>query len=258
MSMVVKNITGGYGKSIVCNNISFQLQKGDVVCVVGPNGSGKTTLIKLILTLLKKSSGEVLINNQAIDTYSTKNLAKTIAYVPQQHSVQFSLSVLDIVIMGRTSYIPTFSLPKSEDEKKAFEALEKLGIQDLAHAQYNELSGGQKQMVLIARAICQEPQILVMDEPTSSLDYYNQTRVITTIQTLSKNDFSILVTSHNLSQPFQYANKVLMLKKGSAFAFGKTEDIITKHNLSEVYELEMDVVSAIDSKGTKRTFCIPL
>ncbi len=258
MNVQIQNISGGYGKKMICKNISFAINKGEVVCVVGPNGSGKTTLIKLILGLIKKANGEVVINNRALDTYSVRDAAKLIAYVPQQHSLQFSLSVFDVVLMGRTSYIPSFSFPSYNDEAYALTILETLQLSSIASMPFNTLSGGQKQMVLIARALCQNPQILVMDEPTSSLDYYNQSLVIKTIQNLSKQGFSILVTSHNLSQPFLYAHQALLLKEGSSYAFGKIRDVITKESLTQIFGIDMDVLSTNDSNGLTRTFCVPL
>ncbi len=258
MSIQVKTLSGGYGDTLVCSNISFSIEKGEVLSIVGPNGSGKTTLIKLILGLLKKNSGEIVINNQSVVKYSTKELAKHLAYVPQQHTVPFSLTVFEMVIMGRTSFIPLFSKPSKKDEQIVFETLEKLGIRHIAHESYDTLSGGQKQMVLIARSLCQQPDILIMDEPTSNLDFHNQTRVIQTIKNLANQGFSVIVTSHNLNQPFQYAHKTLIIKDGKTFAFGKTHSVITKENLSSVYELEMDVIVAKDSKGSNRSFCIPV
>ncbi len=258
MSLHVKNISGGYGKKIVCNNISFSMKKGDVTCIVGPNGAGKTTLIKLILGLLKNSSGDILLEDDSIVKYEEREKAKIIAYVPQHHTMQFSLTAFEMVLMGRTSYIPALSFPKKNDELLANEALKKLHIDHLANASYDTLSGGQKQMVLIARALCQSPRILVMDEPTSNLDYYNQTLVINTIKKLATNGLSILITSHNLSQPFLYANNTLILQKGKAFAFGKTQEVLTPQNLTSVYELPMDVITAQDSNGNSRYFCVPL
>ncbi len=258
MSLHVKSLSGGYGKRTICRDISFEMQAKEVVCIVGPNGSGKTTLIKLILGLLHKTEGDIQLNKESINTFNTTEMAKHFAYVPQQHTVQFSLTVFEMVLMGRTNYIQGFSQPKVEDEKQAYDALKELHISHLKNQFYNTLSSGQKQMVLIARALCQKANILVMDEPTSNLDYYNQSLVIHTIQQLSKKGYSILITSHNLSQPFLYAHKTLILKKGTAFAFGNIKDVITNSNLTNAYELEMEVVSTKDSKGKERFFCVPV
>ncbi len=257
MILQVKNLSGGYGKKIICKNISFNIEKKDVVCIVGPNGSGKTTLIKLILSLLKKTNGNVYVNNQETSQLTSRERAKIIAYVPQQHSLQFSLSVFDVVLMGRTSHIPGFASPSQEDENFVKKCLEELKLQHLASELYDTLSSGQKQMVLIARALCQKPQILIMDEPTANLDYYNQSIVIKTIQSLSKQGYSILITSHDLNQPFLYANKVAMLKKGLLHIFDTTEKALTKENLEAVYELSMDVISAKDRNGLIRKICVP-
>ncbi len=258
MSLHVKNIHGGYGKSIICKHISFEIQDGEVLCIVGPNGSGKTTLIKLILGLLEKKEGTIAIDSLPLENYSLSSFAKCIAYVPQQQSVTFSLTVFDMVLMGRTSYLSSFSLPKKEDEDIALHALKQLGLQHLKDEYYDSLSTGQKQMILIARSLCQMPRILIMDEPTSNLDYQNQSRIIHAIQSLSRQGFSIIVTSHNLNQPFLYAHKVLMLKNGETYAMGETSSVLTKQNLSNVYDLEMDIIKAKDSKGQTRTFCIPV
>ncbi len=254
----VQSLSGGYGKKIICKDVSFTLKYGETLCIVGPNGSGKTTLIKLVLNLLKKTNGDIQVDAKSIATYSTNECAKILAYVPQQHSIAFSLTVFEMVLMGRTSYVPNFSIPSKLDEEYVLTILEQLSLQHLAYENYDTLSGGQKQMVLIARALCQESKILIMDEPTASLDYYNQSIVIKTIQELSKQGYSIIVTSHNLSQPFLYAHNSLVLKKGEVYAFGNTQDVLTKEILTNVYELNMDVIHTTDSNGNKRTFCIPL
>ncbi len=254
----VQSLSGGYGKKVICKDVSFSLAYGETLCIVGPNGSGKTTLIKLVLNLLKKISGDIQVDSTSLSKYTTKDCAKVLAYVPQQHTISFSLTVFEMVLMGRTSYVPSFSVPSKFDEEYVHTILDKLSIQHLAYENYDTLSGGQKQMVLIARALCQESKILIMDEPTSSLDYYNQSIVIKTIQDLSRQGYSIIVTSHNLSQPFLYAHNSLVLKKGTVHAFGKTENVLTKEILTQVYELDMDVIHTTDSNGNKRTFCIPL
>lgn len=258
MSFQVKNLYGGYGKTDVCKNISFKIENAEILCVLGPNGSGKSTLFKLILGFLKHKKGDILFDDKSLSELSPKELAKEIAYIPQQHSPEFSFTALEIVLMGRTSYIKNFSMPSDDDINEAKLALKKLDILDLAHKDYTLLSGGQRQMVLIARAICQKAKILIMDEPCANLDYANEQKVMSIIRNLANEGYIVILSTHSPEQPFSCASKVLLMKEGEVFSFGNPEDVLTSKNLHEVYGIKMEILHACDSQGKKRSICVPM
>lgn len=237
MSLTVKNISGGYGKNIVCKNISFSIQEGEILCVLGPNGCGKSTLFKIIIGFLKKTSGELLFFDEPIHDLESKKRAKIISYIPQQHVPQFSLSVFDMVLMGRTAHVSPFSVPKQEDSEHVLKALETMNISSLKNKNYSQLSGGQRQSVLIARAICQGSKILIMDEPTSNLDYYNRNIVMKTIKNLAQNNFSVLLSTHSPEIPRAISDKILLMKQGSVMALGNVAETLTEKNIRELYSI---------------------
>ena len=195
MILEVKAASFGYAKRTVLRNISFKVATGEFLCLLGPNGVGKTTLFKSILGFLDVRAGEVTLDGQNIKKWSKPRLAKAIGYVPQAHTPPFPYTVLDVILMGRMAHLGLFSSPSREDVKIAEESLEKLSISFLKNMTYTEISGGERQMVLIARAITQKPQLLILDEPTSNLDYGNQVRVLLQIRKLSDQGISILMTS---------------------------------------------------------------
>ncbi len=256
MKLRIDTLSGGYDKKEVCKSISFTLDNGEVLALVGANGSGKTSLIKLILGIIKKTSGTIYINGRENTSYSKQEISTLLAYIPQQNTISFPITVLDMVLMGRSAHIKGFSMPSEKDIVYAQNTLKKLHMEHLENEYYDSLSSGWKQMVLIARALCQNAQILLMDEPTASLDYYNQHLVISTIKELSEQGYSILVSSHDLNHPFIYADKSLILKHGKAIAFGKTAEILTSINLSAAYGLPIELVTTRDSTNTLRTICV--
>ncbi len=165
-----EGISFGYGNKTILHDVNMQISEGDVVSLLGPNGAGKSTLIKILLGLLDPHTGDVYLDSKNIKSYKEKELAKKVAYVPQTSYLPFSYSVLDIVIMGRISYQSIFSKYGKKDKDIAEECLKRVGILELKDKMYNELSGGQKQLVLISRALAQEAKVFIMDEPVSGLD----------------------------------------------------------------------------------------
>ena len=170
MLLQLQNVSGGYGKGDIVKNVSCEADEGDILCLAGPNGCGKTTLFRLIMGSIPLSGGRILIDGQDHLKLSPRELANRIAYIPQYHSPVFSYTVLDVVLMCRASHFSAFDSPKAVDRDAAFEALYKVNALELANKKYTSLSGGQRQLALIARAICQSAKILVMDEPSASLD----------------------------------------------------------------------------------------
>ena len=200
MLLELQSVHGGYGKKEIIKGVDFHADHGDIVCLAGPNGCGKTTLFRLILGSLPLSDGHIFIDGTDIQTLSPKERANLIAYIPQYHTPIFSYTALEVVIMGRASHFSAFKMPKSIDRQAAFHALEKVNALHLANRPYTSLSGGQRQLILIARAICQSAKILIMDEPAASLDYANQQRLTYVIRSCTK----WILYHHVHSQPGTY------------------------------------------------------
>jgi iron complex transport system ATP-binding protein len=213
MNLELKNVSCGYGKKQVLRNISLSLASGEILCLLGPNGVGKTTLFRSILGLLSLQGGEVLLNGTDIRFWTQKDKAKAIGYVPQAHEPPFPYKVLDVVMMGRTAHMGRFAMPSREDEDAALEALASIGASFLQNEIYTEISGGERQLVLIARALAQRPEILVMDEPTSNLDFGNQMRVLEQIKRLATKGFAIIMTSIPRITPSSVPTKSLCLAR---------------------------------------------
>lgn len=249
----VKNLSFKYTDKLILENINFNIKKGDIVAILGENGSGKSTLLKLILSFLKPLKGEVLIENKNVNSYDKKALAKKIAYVPQSSSLPFSYTVLEVVLMARISYQSIFSTYSAKDKEIAIESLKQLEIQNLKHRFFSDLSGGQKQLVLIARALAQKAQVLIMDEPSSSLDYSNELMLLNQIKKLAKSGFTVIQTTHNPNHAFFVSSKTLLLKDKKVFAFGNSEDILTSKSINSLYNVEVELYESSE----KIKFCIP-
>lgn len=255
--LAVKNIYGGYSpKKNIVHDISFNLDPGDVLCVLGPNGCGKTTLFKLLLSFLPKTAGRIIIDGEQADKKSCQELAKYMAYIPQAHEPAFNYRVIDMVLLGRSAHIAPFASPTGEDYALASQALSRLNIKHLAKREYTKLSGGERQLVLIARAICQQAQILVMDEPSANLDYANQHLVLQTILDLSKEGYGIILSTHSPDQPFRLANKVLLMKEGKTIGYGHPDDVLTSRTLNKVYDINIEVLQVKDSTKKSHSLCL--
>lgn len=258
MELQINNLYGGYGKSDVLKDISFSVETGEILYIIGKNGSGKSTIFKFLLRFLTPSKGEILLNNKPIESYSTKEFAKYIAYIPQSHSTVFGYNVLDIVMMGRTPHLINLGSPSDEDYQKTYNTLELLGISHMAYKNYTKLSGGERQLVLIARAICQDAKLLIMDEPTANLDYANQKIILNTVQKLSDSGYTIIMSTHSIDQPLATSSKILLIKNGKCIGYGNTSDTLTSESLECIYGIPMDILSVFDRNGKTRNVCLPL
>lgn len=258
MLLEIHDVYGGYGNGDIVKGVSCAADRGDVLCLVGPNGCGKTTLFRLILGSIPLSRGTISIDGQDTKNLSPKELANLIAYIPQYHAPVFAYTVLDVVIMGRASHFSSFDTPKSVDREAAFAALEKVSALELANKKYTALSGGQRQLILIARAICQSAKVFVMDEPAANLDYANHQLLIDVIADLAGQGYCIVMSTHSPEHPFSVGSKALLMKGGKVAGFGAPKEIITPQNLQAVYDIEMDVVTVCDRYGTQRTICLPV
>ena len=258
MLLTIENVFGGYGNGDVLKGISCNADYGDVLCLLGPNGCGKTTLFRMMLGTLPVTDGKISIDGKNIHDFTTKALANMIAYIPQYHSPVFAYTVLDVVIMGRASHFSAFETPKEPDREAAFSALEKVNALHLANKKYTSLSGGQRQLVLIARAICQSAKIFIMDEPAANLDYANHQLLMNVISGLARQGYCIIMSTHSPEHPFSVGTKVLLMKTGKVVGFGTPKEVITSETLRSVYDIEMDVITAHDRYGCERTICLPV
>lgn len=238
-SQIIKleNLNIGYRSKTAVHDINITMCSGQVLCVLGPNGSGKSTLFKTILGLIESISGNVEIDNQPLSAYSSLQLAQVLAYVPQAIQEFFDFEVIQVVLMGRLARLSSFANPGANDYKIAKQCLQQLGIQHLENRSYMQLSGGERQLVLIARALAQEPKAIIMDEPTSSLDFGNQIKVLQVIQNLKQKDLSIMLSTHNPQHAATLADKVILIKNNKVYKSGATDNVLTKSNLQHLYDL---------------------
>ena len=237
----VKDLTFSYSpeERKVLDSASLTLNKGDILCILGPNGAGKTTLLNCMAGLLKPESGEVLLCGQRLDGLKAKEIANLVGYVPQVHTPAFDYTVLDFVMMGRAPKTGTFGRPGKEDEQLCMDILESMGIAQLAGKSYLNISGGERQQVLIARAIAQYPVAILFDEPTAHLDYGNQHRVLNRIKQMSEEGFSVIITTHNPDHALLLGDKAAIVNKHGKIMQGQACEVITEENLREVYDIDL-------------------
>jgi iron complex transport system ATP-binding protein len=241
--MKVTNGTFSYdGKRNIFENISFSVDKGEVFCILGPNGIGKSTLLRCLCNLIKLNSGLITINGKDISAMSPSNLAKKIGLVSQVHTPSFPYSVMEVILMGRAPHLNLFAAPTEKDYKIAEEAIKTVGIKDIVNKPYTETSGGEMQLVMIARVLVQEPEILLLDEPTSHLDVGNQIHTIEIIKKLADYGLCIVMTSHFPDHAFLSSNKVGLMKDKRFIAMGRADDVVTEQNLKETYGVDIKIV----------------
>lgn len=237
MKLEIKDMTFSYSSAPILNDICMALACGEILTIVGPNGSGKSTLIRCIDRILKPQTGSILLAERDIRKMRRMEIAKRLGYVPQSASRVFPVTVFETVLMGRRPHLGWKSSQK--DREKVVEALGLLGIEDFALRDINEISGGEQQRVLLARALAQEADILLLDEPTSNLDIRHQLEVMEIIKKLvAKKGLSVIIAIHDLNLASRYADKVVMMKKGRIFAVGDPAAVFTPPNIVETYGVE--------------------
>ena len=239
MSLKIENINFGYKTKHILNDVCLDVEFGKVVSIIGPNGSGKTTFIKCINKILKPKRGSVKLNGEDLYLMKQEDIAKKIAYVPQMTNDFFSGTVMDLVIMGRKPYIKWNISDK--DIQIVLDILDSMDIIHLADKFYSELSGGQKQKVLIARALAQDTDIYLLDEPISFLDIKNQIEVMQMSRELAKRGKIVIIVVHDLNMAMKYSDKILLLENGSVIAQGKPKDVLTQENIKKVYDVNVDI-----------------
>ncbi len=256
--LVVRDLHCGYGSKEIVHGVSFEVSRGDFVCVIGANGCGKTTMLKSILGLARPFSGDVSLCDRDALKLTDRERARMFAYIPQAHTPPFPFLAGDVVLMGRTPYVGRMSRTTPEDRLVAWRAMRLLGIEDLARRVYTQLSGGQQQLVLIARALTQQPDLVVMDEPTASLDFGNQQVVLSRMKGLARTGVSVLMVTHDPYHAFYCADRVLVMRDGMLSAEGAPRDVMTRERLEEIYHTPVDVVDVQLSTGASTTVCVPL
>ena len=244
--MKVENLSFAYGDHAVLHEVSFSVEYGEFLSVLGPNGVGKSTLFRCMLGLLAPSSGLVQVDGRSVADLSARDLAHTIAYIPQSHNPVFNFSVYDMVLMGTTAQTGGFASPGKRQRALADQALSRLGIEHLADRGYGSISGGERQLVLIARAIAQQAKILMMDEPSANLDYGNRMRVMQTVQGLTRDGYTVIQTTHDPDQAYLYSDKILALQGGRVAAFGTPKETISSSLISALYGVDVEVCSMRD------------
>ncbi len=256
MLLEIDNVYGGYGHGDIVKGVSCGADRGDILCLVGPNGCGKTTLFRMMLGSVPVRQGSIRIGGKDTARMSSRERAALVAYIPQHHSPAFAYTVLDMVMMGRASHFSSFESPKEADRQAAFAALEKVNALHLASCRYTTLSGGQRQLVLIARAICQSAKVFIMDEPAANLDYANHQLLMDVVKDLAGKGYCIVMSTHSPEHPASIGSRILMMRSGRVSAFGTPEEVITSQNLEATYGIEMDVIAARDRYGKTRTICL--
>lgn len=241
MRITMQGVEFGYFSTPVLKDINLDLNGPQMISIIGPNGVGKSTLIHCINKLLSPNVGTVLVDDKDVTDITIKDMAKIVGYVPYSSSEAFPLSVVDTVMMGRHPHGSWKSL--DEDLDKVYEALDLLGIRNLAMRSFDELSAGQHQKVMLARGIVQNPEILLLDEPTANLDIRHQMEVSRLLHHLSRSrNMLVVMISHDLNAASKYSDNVIMLKDGAIYAVGTPEQVLTKDNIREVYGIESEVI----------------
>ncbi|NEW05910.1 ABC transporter ATP-binding protein [Paenibacillus sp. SYP-B3998] len=243
MKLEVINMSFSFNKNKkIFSNVFFSLNEGEILSILGPNGSGKSTLLNCIARLLKADQGDIFLDGKSIFDYTMNEFARIIGYVPQSHVPAYAFTVKEFVVMGRSPYISTFSMPSSNDYNIALEAIEMLGITHLLTKSYTELSGGERQLVTIARAIAQQSKIILMDEPTSQLDYGNQIRTIEIIKKLSQKGYGIIMTTHTPDHAILLNEKIGIMDNSGNFEFGNVADVLNEEKLKKIYNIPLKLL----------------
>jgi iron complex transport system ATP-binding protein len=253
----LEDVSCGYGKTAILQNIGLTVSSGEILCLVGPNGIGKTTLFKTILGFLPALHGAVYVDGKNFHALPQQETARYIGYVPQSHTPPFAFLVSDVILMGRTAHLGTFSQPEKKDRDIVDRLIETLGIGNLRDRVCTELSGGERQMALIARALAQEPAFILMDEPTSNLDFGNQALVLEQILKLKDRGIGVIMTTHYPEQVLLLNTRVALIKQNKTVHTGNAKDVLTGKNLRETYGIPVAVMEVV-WQNRSLPFCQPI
>ena len=252
-----KNLSFSYGDTQILKDVDFRAYQGQLVALIGPNGAGKSTLFKCILKFLKGYEGQILLDGQDMKHMSRPQIAKKIAYIPQTTVPVFNYTVQDIVLMGLTGGLKPLESPKPHHVAKVGEVLKDMGIEHLKDRGFGKISGGERQLVLLARAIVQDAKILVMDEPTANLDYGNQFRVMEKIRDLVEHGYTVILSTHNPEHALLFAEKAFVLQDGCVKAAGPSKEVLTEKLMQELYDVEVQLMDA-SFRGQEAKVCLPV
>jgi iron complex transport system ATP-binding protein len=234
----------GYNKThpSVLHSLSLDIPPGSVTAILGPNGTGKTTLLHVILGLLAPQAGTISIDGNRQSSYTRRQMSRLIGLVPQSEYIPFEFSVLEFVLMGRAPYLGPFDMPSERDRQVALNALQIIGLDHLADRPTPSLSGGERQLAMVARALAQKPRVLLLDEPTSHLDLSNRDRILNVLKRLVKDGVTVIFTTHDPNLAAAMADHIVMMRKGAILAAGPTATTLTSENLGKTYGIPVQVV----------------
>ena len=255
MTLAATALDFGYPGRVVGRALELRLEAGEVLCVLGPNGAGKTTLFRTLLGLIEPRGGRVEVDGRDIATLARTEVARALAYVPQASATHFDFSVAELVEMGRTAHLGAFQPPSGRDREIARQALATLGIAHLADRPSSAVSGGERQLALIARALATQARTVVMDEPTANLDFGNQQRVLGEIARLRESGIAVLLCTHDPDHALAIADRALLLAAGQAQAQGNSSEILTAQNLTRLYGVSVHVAD-LETPGGRRRVCV--
>lgn len=256
MRIEARGVEFSYNAHPVLRGLDFSADAGDMVAVLGPNGVGKSTLFRCILGFLKPQKGAIYIEGNDIQRMSSTEVARHIAYIPQSVAPAFNYTVQDTVLMGLTNQLGVFQSPGPQDVEKVLNVLDSLGIFHLRNRGYGQISGGERQLTLLARALVQRAGILVMDEPTANLDYGNSWRVMERIGSLAGNGYTVIFSTHDPNQAFMHANRVLVIKDGGVLAAGAPREVLSEKVLSELYNINV-LLRTVSYNGGETVISLP-
>ena len=235
-------------RRMVLDGVNLRLEEGEILSILGPNGAGKSTLLDCMAALSKPLSGTITLCGKNLAEISTREAAQLVGYVPQLHTPAFSYTVLSFVMMGRAPRIGLFNRPKAADGEAALRSLELLGIAHIAYTPYTEISGGERQQVLIARALSQEPRVILLDEPTAHLDYGNQIKILKLIQRMSNQGYSIVISTHNPDHALMLGGKAVIIDRHGHSESGLCHEIITEERLRRLYNTQVKLLYVAEIK----------
>ena len=236
----IDDLTFKYDESIILDRVAFSVNNSSFITIIGPNGSGKSTLLKLMATNLTPDSGELRLWNKPVSNYSTKELARNMAVVPQESHIQYDFTVYDIVLMGRYPHIKRFDKENEKDFEIVKRAMLRTNTWHLKDRSINEISGGERQRVIISKALAQETKVILLDEPTSSLDIHHQLEILDLLKELNEETgVTIIIVLHDINLAARYSKEVILLHLGKLLTIGSTEEVLTVENLQRAYDIEM-------------------
>ena len=257
MTLAARALDFGFPGRPVGHRVDLEMPAAHIVCLLGPNGSGKTTLLRTLLGLLPALSGEVVLDERPLHRWRARERAMRLAYVPQAAESYFDFSVREMVVMGRMAHRGLFAQAGRDDEETAARALERLGIAHLGDRPINRVSGGERQLALIARALATEATHLVMDEPTANLDFGNQALILDEIARLRQSGVAVIFSTHHPDHALRIADAAMLLRAGTIMAAGPTAAIVNSENLSALYGRPIEVAQVLSADGSPRRVCIP-